>query len=713
MTIPSSLEDLFNLYGSNDLKNRLKADRVGTRTLSRSEVQYIENKFRTHLSKGRVGSAADLLILFLWSSPNQFELPRDFNQVMFFESHVDGSTSKVLDIALNWEEQPQWRERLQSLKHLSDLVQMKEGVEHSLWQYLNTDKYLAPNLLAYIEDLIWNRPSVPDFVGRSPSIEAKLTALGYVIGNYFREKSASGFPENLGPHRNDRNETLEQILELGLTLRQLHELKSKIVQLGYNLTKAADESYRVSHPIDGVEEFYQAGWTTNLFQTMISAAMSRYRDTATVAAVERLVDAHGELITPLVGERDTLRLRMQFPEDTIQKVGKILLEDAIFPDERELLEHISYELLWPIDKILNFELSENLSILDLVKFLRVMNFFCRIKDSALKKIWMRGVSAPEYWNSLLGFKKERDFVELIATFGFSKNKIDSIFQLLSYDAGSKDSYFDPFYFPLVKVKEKYFILLFTLQMTNLIRNAFFTSKARIDSGGKADPLGDFLAPTIKARTELIAREVKYKFEGFEGDFDIIFKIEDDVYILELKNSLLPTDPYEVRSLWDAMKKASDQLSKAVTLMKKPDFISYINAKLPFALSGGEKVHTGIVLGQRLYSGLSLFGHPVRSGRELNRYLTDGLVGIGDLSGKNKRDIKLWSGDNFESKDLVSYLSESSILHANIRKSLVNETVTNMIGETRVEEKKYIFDMRLFAKAFGYRLDLATGAIEKI
>src|SRR5207248_11416694 len=61
--------------------------------------------------------------------------------------------------------------------------------------------------------------------------------------------------------------------------------------------------------------------------------------------------------------------------------------------------------------------------------------------------------------------------------------------------------------------------------------------------------------------------VKYKYAQRAGDLDTLALIEDVLFVFECKNSLHPCSPFELRTSFDHLVEAQDQLDRTTSAVR--------------------------------------------------------------------------------------------------------------------------------------------------
>ncbi|WP_419176218.1 hypothetical protein [Desulfosediminicola sp.] len=368
----------------------------------------------------------------------------------------------------------------------------------------------------------------------------------------------------------------------------------------------------------------------------------------------------------------------------------MITQDSLFNEEMAELSAHSKELLISEDQILTVNIYNNLTILDIVKFQRFIrllhwSFETFIDDCDLRESNLLLESIIPVFSSL-------EFKNILEEL-FGKEKSESLIELLSWDSTS-DQIFDLQYSPIINIGKWSVTPLALIAKSNLVRNALQTTRFRFDSESDVDPVGLVLSESLKRQSSIVYRDLKYKWKNQNGDIDVLAIIDNSLFIFECKNSLHPCSPFELRTSYDYIKKASNQLTRIQELLTNPKFRSYLSGLIDGVDLEDVKVTTCIAMGNRMFSGWQESGHKVRPIHELCNIIDEGSIGLsrikGDNTHKKVETIKIWKSNKFAPQDLTDYIISDS-LYAPRFESMVEIDSGVKLKKKKLIRKTYALD----------------------
>ena len=146
---------------------------------------------------------------------------------------------------------------------------------------------------------------------------------------------------------------------------------------------------------------------------------------------------------------------------------------------------------------------------------------------------------------------------------------------------------------------------------------------------------------------------KYTYGGNRGEIDLLVIYDDFLLFVECKNPILPTDAFSMRNNYDYIQKAAKQLAN----MEKA--FSNISFQNDFLKSHSieykhREILSCIVMGNRLFSGYSYKGYPVRCIHELISFMYSGDVNY--ICDDQIIKEHIWDDINLSMQDIKKYLS---------------------------------------------------------
>lgn len=249
----------------------------------------------------------------------------------------------------------------------------------------------------------------------------------------------------------------------------------------------------------------------------------------------------------------------------------------------------------------------------------------------------------------------KDFIYEILSHVTTKYKIDDFLDIVTWDP-EQGKIFDLQYQSFLFSGNYYIIPVNVFVNSNTIRNIFASgyklNNTQIFDDGKYDPISESLEKSFQCQGFRTIKKINYSFRTC-GEIDFLAYKEDFLFIAECKNSLLPTNIYELRNIYDSLNKANKQLNLVLDALKDSNTRKEISSKIRYDLKNIKRIRTAIITNNRIFIGLSFWNHPVRSVHEITNFLEKGNVE------KNDGEYSLWENDTFTINDLVNYLSDNN------------------------------------------------------
>ena len=358
---------------------------------------------------------------------------------------------------------------------------------------------------------------------------------------------------------------------------------------------------------------------------------------------DNLLNKYGDLFIKKRKE-PVERFTLEIPYEP--NLFEFLKKQTFFKEELTLLITECREMFVSLDDILQYKVRNQLTFHDVLIVKRFFNFLRTLFSKHLKD-QMKDNPTIVLRSLIPVFNKERLF-EILRIF-IPDNKIDDLLGLLSWSY-EQNTILDLQYRPIIKIGNSYVIPTNIMCKSNLIRNSLYIIRKRIYDNVEEDPIATLLKEEFRGKNITSETNVKYNSQGFIGDIDALAKLENTIFIFEAKNTILPANPYELRTTYDNLIKASSQLDKIVRAFNNDSFRKYFSEKIGWVISPQTKFCTCIVLGNRVFSGYRINGHPVRSTFELCHFIDEGRV-----EHQDGNTYYLWESDIFKASDLMNYL----------------------------------------------------------
>ena len=224
-------------------------------------------------------------------------------------------------------------------------------------------------------------------------------------------------------------------------------------------------------------------------------------------------------------------------------------------------------------------------------------------------------------------------------------------------------------------------------LSNLIRNVIVKERKnqsqRTNRDGNNEPLERFTKALFDSRKDVFdyREHCKFKYNHESGEVDLIAWTEHNLYLIECKNSILPTSPFELRTTYDYIRKAEKQLDLSGSALRDENTKKYILGNWGIPIRDYE-VHTLIVLGNRIFTSPNGFRHPVRYVHEMDMVFTGGY--INSSFGK----WRYWKNEEFDERDFLKFISVDDPLANDFFEAMTSYKMAVSVGEKRVERESY-------------------------
>ncbi len=349
-------------------------------------------------------------------------------------------------------------------------------------------------------------------------------------------------------------------------------------------------------------------------------------------------------------------------------------------------------------KILDFRVFKDLTLHDLVKIQRIICFLRAYVSSHLS----------EYVDSHI----EIVLQSLIPRFGLSdlqkllsvavpEDKISLAIELLAWRPES-ERVFDIQYQPLLCFNDVLTVPMNVFSSSNIIRNSLQLRQRRVTETPDEDPVSSILAEALKENGWPVRAKKKYKFRDVAGEIDVIAIRGTKLFVFECKKSLHPCNIHEIRTSFDHIRKASQQLDAFLKLWAVPGFREYLGELLDWSIPSDSLIVTCIVTGNRMFTGYKTNSHAIRSIYELTTFMNSGEISLGSQT------RRLWRGQTLTEDDLYDYIV-NDLIHKLLFDSLICRKEVYPLGKFTIDRQVYSLNPIDVGRHLG--LDVASESAE--
>lgn len=375
--------------------------------------------------------------------------------------------------------------------------------------------------------------------------------------------------------------------------------------------------------------------------------------------------------------------------------------DEYYVDEIASLIGIGIENFRP-EEGASMRVSELLTVRDVIKVQRMFSFMHAVYDEKLKSIQNEQKREALRMRSVLPIMRQQELVQLLGNV-LSPEKAEEAVRLLTLEEHKKEhkNFIDLQYRPLIKAGERFVIAPALIFRSNLVRNIVTANRLRKVVLGPTDPMQRAVVQALTDAGFRVRENFSFNIEG-ERETDVLCWRDGHLFVLECKNSFHPCSAHEVRTSFEHIKTAADQLDIRLRWLKEKDHQTQLLKWLGWDVPTTENVHSAIITANRVFNGYSSRAHPVRQAHELMNVVLRGKIRLGA-----EQYVSFWRGSEFQAQDLVDYLRGETIIRQQMAQLQPFDRHIR-IGSKTLSLQNYVMDVEAAAKdaveAFGPQFD---------
>jgi len=548
-----------------------------------------------------------------------------------------------------------------SATSLYDLATPLAAIYNSIIQRLvKNQRHVVKTLLAEVDShFLFGATSRSQALGLSPgwSSEEVTEAYSYLLAVF---KSVIGLKEVHVIHSDPvagYTDVYPVLLNDAATICQYKECEILIESFPYEARTENGEVIVEATNIS-VEKcmrigYIQAEMQLNIRREGLSNARASKSGAASIQSLAGTFFADvGEKLVRLV-KTPIRRYVLTFP--LYEDVAEIFRDDRVFAEDLSMLEMLGNEDYITASEVMHLPVVEDITVIDILKVQRLIRF---VQIGMMNAIDNHPTVAEQAGVQMTSCVPIYNVEQLLANFELAvgKEKAGKMLKIMSCDFTKE--FIDLQYTPLIVVGDICMFSMAVFTSSNLVRNLLVHHKKRLtlrDSSDK-DPMQETLMHALLNAGFLVQPEFDPGTLADPREIDLIAYKDGHLFLFECKNSFHPCNVYERRTTFEYIQYATGQLDLRIAWLsdevKQRKAFKQLNWDLPTTTN----IHTCIAFGNRVYNGLVLDGHPVRSVHELLNVLSRGSISlIGD------EIFSIWAGEQFSVADLIKQLGPSSTI----------------------------------------------------
>lgn len=517
------------------------------------------------------------------------------------------------------------------------------------------------------------------------SLEETAEAISYVISRYCDNYECEDRHLWIDSDAVIGNLELAKLIQIAAKRKLTVEWEITVDYYGYDIKKVADSYYRIIDKND-FEKSIQLGYIKTEFQEQAriasnaippNEAMSLYEMANEFRNDPELLFEHIDMGTEIE------RYRLLFWQPLMEFMTPLDYENPkFFREEWTQISDAAHEMLISPDEVLKYKVTELCTVKDIILFKRFFTFISYAQQIFIESHQddMKTVA-----KSIAPTFRREALLQLLKVCVGSQEKAEELINLYTWDG---NGFLDIQSTPIIELNRNQYILVpYVLATSNLIRNVIVKERKnesqKTNSNGDNEPLERFTTALFDYRKDIFSYRAgcKFKYNGESGEIDLVAWSDKHLYLIECKNSILPTSPFELRTTYDYIRKAEKQLdlSKSALTDVKERKQLFNNWDIP---TRDYEIHTLIVLGNRIFTAPNGFRHSVRYIHELYMVITGGDIH------SSFGEWRYWKNTEFLEDDLIRFISEDDPLSNDFLEAMSPYKMILSAGRNKIERETY-------------------------
>lgn len=560
----------------------------------------------------------------------------------------------------------------------------------------NYEEALFKDLLVYL-DILFNfyKPN-PFYFNNNKNIllsysnEEIAMAVSYLIYLY---NNSIGIKQDINYIINSdyiNSKKIESIVLKACKMIELQQWEILVDYYGY-IIDTKDDKYYIHDNNTNIEKSIRIGYLKREMQSFV------YYNEKIDSKIETLIDI-GEKIQKVSKNKfihkihDGVMSRYIFkvPEEFYTAFAKNC-KDSYFREELINMGFEAHEKMLNLNQILNQKITKDCTLKDVVLFQRLFRLiFVMYTSDICNRLKNKKKNRYIIFNSLTYVFTKSVLINLLSFFIGSSTKAEELLNFFTFDP-KKSQRLDIQYTPFLHVSGGFVFSNTLVANSNLLRNSIAIANTygnNITNGAYSEAIVDVCVDIFKKCSYHydVYKNQKYKYKEKEGEIDVLAISNTSVIIIECKSPLNPTDNYEMRTIWDYVNKATEQLNKSSLAFSDNVFSSAFLNKLNIK-EKKRQILTCIVMGNRIFNGYCTdAGHPIRYIYELDMILNKGRIY------SEAGTWRVWQEEKFSSDDLINFLSPESKLFQIFFSSMID---ANKSISVQINKYKKIINMQTY------------------
>ena len=592
----------------------------------------------------------------------------------------------ILDVSDHLGVDPDTRRYLESQLSLLALAVGARRVYVSVVRELRKRRSGALKSLVVTVDRMFLVPRRADLEGDcsdpgSYAIEEHAESLSFLIHTLATIHPIEDRQFDIIDERGIEEGVYDNLLVAACKLRAYQEAEVLVDVFCYSASDEGDVVHlRPNDPV--LEQSIRLGFIHSEHQKLLSLLRDFEGDAEAVASLQDLSkQVYNQLGTKIVRRREKPFARYALYSPDTDQVFEPFRAKRLFKEDVIYLDAVAREQYVRPEALLDFQLADGLTLFDIVKIRRLLNFLRELM--AQKLLPLMESDAQVVNRSLLPVFRKDKLLDVLGKC-VSEEAAQAFLRIATYDRTSSVGVFDVQYQPLIVGVDHYLVPMNVLCSSDLLRNLLYTQRKKIQDDDPDSPMQRLVAKALRRRFVQVAEGAKLRVQGAMLEIDIVAVVQRRLLLIECKSPFHPCGVHELRTSYEHVLTAGKQLDRIRDALMDEEVSRRLYVSLKWDLGSVDEVLTCVVTGNRLFNGYRIGDHPVRPAYELINMLVGGTIQIGN------EEFGVWRKPEFEAQDLLDYLDGSTI-HADVSGSFLDAARSYELGSATMKVWTYVLD----------------------
>ena len=490
--------------------------------LAHADCDYLVRQARAQLDKGRVGRSRNWVALGLYiDSPNLVAHLKRVGLLRASKFTFQGKSllrlvETILEARSSLRLDSETSRYLESVRSLLTLAAGALRTYHFIVRELRKRKKGALKSLVATVDRMFlaPRPANLKLDCDNPghyTMEDHAEALSFLIHTFAKISPIEDRQFDLIDERGVEEGVYERLLVSACKLRVYQEAELLVDVFSYSASDEGDAIHL--RPDDTrLEQSIRLGYIHTESQKNLSLLRHFEESDEPVLSLQDLSkQVYEALGTKMVRrrERPFPRYALFFP-DNPDDVGVLLgpfRSDGLFKEDAIYLDAVAREHYAPPDVLLDFQLTDGLTMFDVVKIRRFLNF---LRELMAQKLLPLMETDPQIAiRSLLPVFRKDKLLHLLGHC-VSKEAAQAFLRIAMYDRASSRGVFDVQYQPLIFANEYYLVPMNVLCSSDLLRNLLYTQRKKVQENDADSPMQRLVARALRTRFQQVSEGTRLR-----------------------------------------------------------------------------------------------------------------------------------------------------------------------------------------------------------